>query len=92
MLQQKNYFVCVHDTPWEHHFEEDNYKPLNDYSKETFTAMLNREPFIKIAKKIPLQQWDAAQVFLENHFAEMIMMLLKVSCQAMKQIFHLVFP
>lgn len=78
-LQQRDYFVCVHEDPWEHHFETGNYISLKEYSEQVFTTMLYRETFVKIAKKIPVQQWDAAPVFLENHFMEMIMMLLQVN-------------
>ena len=74
-LQEKDYYVCIHADPWQHHFEEDNYVPLKKYTADQFAAMLYREPFIKIAKMIPLQQWDAAHDFLEQHFIEMINLL-----------------
>ena len=74
-LQQKNYSICINTEPWQHHFDNDNYVPLNNYTAMEFTTMLYREPFIKIAKRISLQQWDAAPVFLEHHFVEMITLL-----------------
>ena len=74
-LQQKGYSVCIHTDPWQHHFEEDNYVTLENYTAADFATILHREPFMKIAKLISLQQWDAAPVFLEHHFNEMITLL-----------------
>ena len=74
-LQQNNYFLCINPEPWHHHFETNNYVPIKDLTEASFMAVLSREPFIKIAKQINLQQWDAAGNFLECHFKEMIMLL-----------------
>ncbi|MBC7889579.1 MAG: hypothetical protein H7Z13_17020 [Ferruginibacter sp.] len=74
-LQQKGYSLCVHAGPWEHHFEPDNYLPLENYTARDFATILHREPFIKIAKRISLQQWDAAPGFLEQHFYELVTLL-----------------
>lgn len=74
-LQQKDYWVCIHADPWQHHFEEDNYVPLENYTPEDFAIMLHREPFIKIAKRLSLQHWDAVPTFLTHHFNEMVLLL-----------------
>ncbi len=74
-FQQKDYSICINTEPWKHHFGADNYVPMKNLSVTEFTARLGRESFIKIAKQIPLQQWDAAPLFLEYHFREMIMLL-----------------
>lgn len=73
-LQHNNYWVCINKEPWHHHFENDNYVPVQNLTAASFSAMLSREPFIKIAKQINLQQWDAAGEFLEYHFNEMVML------------------
>ena len=74
-LQQNNYSVCINSEPWHHHFEEDNYVPIKNLTAATFLELLSSEHFIKIAKQISLQQWDAAGQFLEYHFNEMVMLL-----------------
>lgn len=74
-LQQKGYSLCVHAGPWQHHFEADNYVPLVNYTAINFATTLQREPFVKIAKRISLDQWDAVPEFLEHHFIEMIALL-----------------
>jgi hypothetical protein len=75
VLQHKGYSICINETPWQHHFEEDNYVAMNKFTANDFAAMLNRESFIKIAKCISLQQWEEAPEFLEQHFYEMMMLL-----------------
>jgi len=74
-LQQQNYLICINSEPWHHHFGEDNYMPIKNIPAAAFLELLSRKPFIKIAKKINVQQWDAAEQFLEDHFTEMVMLL-----------------
>jgi hypothetical protein len=74
-LQKAGYWLCIHTDPWQHHFEKDNYVPLENYTAGDFALILQGASFIKIAKRITLQQWDAAAEFLEHHFIELIMLL-----------------
>jgi len=46
-MLKDGWFICVAEDEWQHHFREDNYKPLNDLTVEE----MNRLPFIKLAKK-----------------------------------------
>lgn len=60
-----NYFICVNDEQWQHHFEETNYKLLKeiDSAQEHFN-----KPFFKIAKQLSLQKWnDAEDFYLKNY-------------------------
>lgn len=83
-LQQKDYSICINAEPWQHYFEEDNFVPLNKYTEMEFTSMLQRQSFFKIAKRISLQQWDAAPSFLEQHFSEIIMLLKNIPSSFIK--------
>ena len=78
-LQQREYWLCVSDSPWQHHFEEDNFVPMQSLTHTGFKALITKKPFIKIGKKIDLQQWDAMELFVVQSFTEMIG-LLKTSC------------
>ena len=71
-LQQNNYWICVNDTAWEHHFSADNFVPLTAVKRETFAAKLTGDPFVKIAKKIPLNEWDAVTDFMLQTFEDLI--------------------
>jgi hypothetical protein len=69
-----DYFVCVNDEQWQHHFEETNYKLLK---KINSTTEILSKPFFKIAKKIPLTEWNnAEEFFIENYknLMELIML------------------
>jgi len=55
-LQHQFYFINVNKDPWQHHFEEDNYKAINDLTEEEFSAIILGQPHIKIAAKWPLTE------------------------------------
>ncbi len=74
-LQSRDYWLCVHADPWHHHFDEDNYVSLKNFTENEFLSTINCEPFLKIAKKLPLEQWDTATIFIENSFKEIIELL-----------------
>jgi len=60
--------LCIHPTEWEHHFRENNYRPLQPGD----ATLLQQLPFIKVAKKIPLHEWDSIQSFLLSGFNEIV--------------------
>lgn len=74
-LQQNDYWICTNNNPWQHHFEEENYVPIKELTTAQFATLLNRELFIKIGKKFPLQQWDTVAPFIEQSFKEMLELL-----------------
>ena len=74
-LARHQYWVCVQADPWQHHFEGDNYVEISQVTAARFALILNREPFLKIAKKISLVEWDTVPTFIEDHFKEMVLML-----------------
>lgn len=75
ILQQLEFYCCVNDNEWEHHFETTNYIPLTAINKNAFEDIIRKKPFIKLAGKISLQQWDMAEVILLKYFKEIIKLL-----------------
>ena len=75
LLRQKGYYLCIHSNPWEHYYEEDNYRLLKNYSAAEFAAMIEQMDFVKIALPIPLAQWEIVPAFVEQHFTEMMQLL-----------------
>lgn len=57
------WFISSSERQWDHHFEKDNYMPVS-----TRNAKITALPFIKLAKKIPLSQWDKTKVFFIENF------------------------
>jgi len=74
-LQKNNYWLCVNETQWEHDFSSSNYLPIEGLTEEQFSAILIREPFVKLAKKISLQLWETVPVFLTKSFGEMVQLV-----------------
>ena len=53
-LASHDTFICVNSSPWEYHYEADNYKLLHPSDHD----LMNRHPFLKISKRIELRQWE----------------------------------
>ena len=65
------WYINSSDEQWEHHFEPDNYQLL---TAEDVDRLLQSD-FIKLAKKIPLKQWDESVDFFSNSFKNIILAL-----------------
>ena len=68
LLKNHHFYWCVNKDEWEHHFEISNYIPLTDLSNTEFKKIVQEKSFIKIAKKIPLHQWNEAGKILISNF------------------------
>jgi hypothetical protein len=75
LLQQNDYWVCISSNPWEHHFEKDNFVPAQQLTEAMFADILYREGFMKISKKISVEQWSSADFFIRHNFEEMLLLL-----------------
>ncbi|MEN9598945.1 MAG: hypothetical protein RL596_1256 [Bacteroidota bacterium] len=72
-LETKDWYIGVGADPWQHHFETDNYLLLDNWKGKSVTNL----PFLKLAKKIPLEQWDDIELFLTIHFNKMLAIMLE---------------
>ena len=52
------YYICVGDSPWDHHFGPENYRPAETCSRDEWEKLILDKPFIKLSRKIPLTAWD----------------------------------
>lgn len=66
-----DWYIGVSADPWQHHFEKDNYIPMQDWNGYSVTKL----PFLKLAKKIPLQEWDDIENFMKSQFTKMLTIL-----------------
>jgi hypothetical protein len=74
-LIEKDFFFCVQDNPWEHHFELNNYVRMREMKKEDFETSIRERSFVKLAQKIPLAQWEEAPGALFHYFKQFIEMM-----------------
>jgi hypothetical protein len=70
-VETKDWFIGTGKDPWEHHFEKENYVAIQDWNGYSVTML----PFLKLAKKIPLEEWDDIELFMMNQFKKMLMMV-----------------
>jgi len=70
------WYVSVNTDAWQHHFETDNYIPLASTEHEKKGEIdFGERNFIKLAKKLPLEQWDNALAFFLGEFKELLALL-----------------
>ena len=65
-------FICINEDPWEHHFEDDNYVPVNSISPMNIKTIIKTTSFIKLSRKVSLQDWENAKEILLQQFGEYI--------------------
>lgn len=75
LLQASGFYVCISPDQWEHHFEPGNFMPLHAMTAAQYETVIRDRPFIKLSKKIPLQQWDNAGEELPGIFRQFISLL-----------------
>ncbi len=65
-------YIAVGKSPWEYHYEKDNYELL---SKDNI-HILENHPFLKLSKKIELDQWEKVP-FIASSFLGQLVSILK---------------
>lgn len=58
LSREKKLFFCIHDNPWEYHFEYTNYVPIENLTTKEIENHIKEHDFIKVSRKIPLDNWD----------------------------------
>ena len=74
-LQQKKFYICINRDEWQHHFEESNYTSIEEMNDSDFERITRNYSFIKLAKKISLDQWNDAGAKLADVFIQLIHIL-----------------
>ncbi len=69
--ETRDWYVGVGEDPWQHHFEKNNYIPIADWEGDKVKKL----PFLKLAKKIPLEEWENINRFMGMHFNRLLSML-----------------
>ena len=57
LLKEQQFSIGLNEDPWQHHFEEDNYRSIAEMDEESFIHYCRQYNHLKIAKQWPL--WDA---------------------------------
>ncbi|MBA3647964.1 MAG: hypothetical protein H0W62_05345 [Chitinophagales bacterium] len=67
-LKENDFYVSVSDSPWHHHFNRENFIAINELSEETWIRIIDKNIFIKIARKIPIDRINELVTFSINSF------------------------
>jgi len=67
-ITENNFYYCVNDDPWQHHFEKENYVPVSACSDKEFTKLVKEKRFIKLSCRLDLTEWDKAINLLSGNF------------------------
>ena len=70
--------ICVNESPWHHHFEKSNYRPLNEYSKIALTNLMQTQSFVKISRKLSLRSINRLEPFVLESFGSYAAILKRV--------------
>lgn len=73
-LKLHEYSVCDNTSEWEHHSGTDNYTPATNISNTQFSKLLEKD-FFKMAKFLPLTEYNNAESYLLEGFTEILRFL-----------------
>ncbi len=68
------FYVCVNETQWQHHFNENNYKKYSTLTEDEI-IIIKQKSFIKVALKYELHHWNMMQSLLPDGFKKLNMLL-----------------
>jgi hypothetical protein len=74
-LQQNNFYICINEDEWQHHFDADNYVPANTLTAQKAVSIILQQHFIKVSAKFSFQQWNEMEELLENCFSTVLQLL-----------------
>jgi hypothetical protein len=74
-LQQNNFYICINEDEWQHHFDADNYVPANTLTAQKAVSIILQQRFIKVSAKFSFQQWNEMEELLENCFSTVLQLL-----------------
>lgn len=72
MLKENDFYFCIHQEQWVHHFEAGNYEAVSASDRFSFEKIINEKSFIKLAKKIPLEEWNDAGKKMVETFSQLM--------------------
>ena len=73
-LAEHDFYICINEDEWQHHFKTDNYMPANKLTLGEINSITQRH-FIKVAIKFPLEKWDTMPLLLEKSFLDLLQLI-----------------
>lgn len=70
-----NFFLCVAEDPWQHHFQPDNYRAMHTMSLAEIEQVFRQHDFCKMALKFSVEEWDELPGLMEHGFVSILGLL-----------------
>jgi hypothetical protein len=67
-LCENEFFTCINDEQWHHHFEKENYLPVKNFTASDFADHIDTRSFIKLSCQLSFLQWNDAPDLLSESF------------------------
>ncbi|MBV6644117.1 MAG: hypothetical protein KI790_01630 [Cyclobacteriaceae bacterium] len=52
----RDYYISTGPTPWDYHFEKDNYWHIDEVEEKHYQQIVSNHPFLKVAQRKPISQ------------------------------------
>ena len=73
-IKNKEWYISINKDEWEHDLDNDNYFLFDDKNAQVFSN-INNKSFLKIAKKITLDNWQQAEAFYEHYYKDLLQII-----------------
>lgn len=67
-LCRNEFYTCIHNEQWHHHFEKENYLPVKKFTASDFADHIGRRSFIKLSCQLSFHEWNDAAFLLSESF------------------------
>ncbi len=69
-LHKNEFYICINDEQWDHHFEKENYLPVRNFGAEDFADQVLKKSFVKLSCKLSFSYWNDAVRLLSESFTK----------------------
>lgn len=69
---EENVYFCVNSHPWDYHYGEENYLPVQTIDPQKIVHQIEQHGFVKISKFIPVYEWNDYKSFTLESFARFL--------------------
>jgi hypothetical protein len=64
------WYIGVSEDPWQHHFEQDNYVPVNNFNNKR--NAIDSGNYLKLARWHPVSDWKGAYSFFVSSYKQLL--------------------
>src|SRR5262245_46908095 len=67
-LCKNEFYTCINNEQWHHHFETENYLPVKDFTADDFADHIDKRSFVKLSCQLSFGKWSDAPGLLSESF------------------------